>query len=61
LLSLSIYGIKLHWDEGFENFLIEHKKRRKVMDPGTVAYYRNLFKKHLEGEGALRIANRLRG
>jgi hypothetical protein len=29
-LSISFAGIKLHWDEGFEQFLEERKKRRKV-------------------------------
>jgi 16S rRNA A1518/A1519 N6-dimethyltransferase RsmA/KsgA/DIM1 with predicted DNA glycosylase/AP lyase activity len=26
----------------------ERKNRRKVLDPKTIAYFRNLFKKHLE-------------
>jgi hypothetical protein len=32
-LSISFAGIKLRWGEGFENFLVEHKKRRKVRSP----------------------------
>jgi len=28
----------------------ERKNRRKVLDPKTIAYFRNLFKKHLEGK-----------
>ncbi|MEM4676200.1 MAG: hypothetical protein QXM12_07925, partial [Nitrososphaerota archaeon] len=39
----------LEWSEDFENFLSERKKCRKVRDPETISYYRNLFKKHLEG------------
>ncbi|MEM1704104.1 MAG: hypothetical protein QXQ31_08640 [Zestosphaera sp.] len=35
--------------EDFENFLSERNKRRKVRDPETISYYRNLFKKYLEG------------
>jgi len=49
LLGMSFAGIKLEWSEDFENFLSERKKRRKVRDPETISYYRNLFKKHLEG------------
>ena len=34
----------------FEEFLRERKKRKKVTDLNTIAYYCNLFKKHLEGK-----------
>ncbi|MEM4452166.1 MAG: integrase [Thermosphaera sp.] len=50
MLGVSFAGIKLEWSEDFENFLVERKKRRKVRDPETINYYRNLFKKHLEGK-----------
>ncbi|MEM0310631.1 MAG: integrase [Ignisphaera sp.] len=50
MLGVSFAGIKLEWSEDFENFLSERKKRRKVRDPETINYYRNLFKKHLEGK-----------
>ncbi|MEM1720980.1 MAG: integrase, partial [Ignisphaera sp.] len=50
MLGVSFAGIKLEWSEDFENFLSERKKRRKVRDPETISYYRNLFKKHLEGK-----------
>jgi len=50
LLSVSVYGIKLRWDEGFERFLVERKKRRKVRTTETLNYYKNLFLQHLEGK-----------
>ncbi|MEM1842696.1 MAG: integrase [Ignisphaera sp.] len=50
MLGISFTGIRLEWSEDFENFLVERKKRRKVRDPETINYYRNLFKKHLEGK-----------
>ena len=43
-------NIVMHWDEGFEEFLREHKKRRKVKRQDTIGYYRSLFKENLEGE-----------
>jgi intergrase/recombinase len=49
MLGISFAGITLRWDEGFEHFLVERKKRRKVRDPETLKYYRSLFEKHLEG------------
>ncbi|MEM1609146.1 MAG: integrase, partial [Ignisphaera sp.] len=42
MLGVSFAGIKLEWSEDFENFLVERKKRRKVRDPETIKYYRNL-------------------
>jgi len=50
MLGLGLAHVVLRWDPGFEEFLRERKKRRKVVDPGTIAYYRNLFEKHLEGK-----------
>ncbi|MEM0006140.1 MAG: integrase [Ignisphaera sp.] len=50
MLGISFAGIKLEWSEDFENFLVERKKRRKVRDPETLKYYRNLFKRYLEGK-----------
>ncbi|MEM0285023.1 MAG: integrase [Sulfolobales archaeon] len=41
--------VGLEWDEGFERFLREHKRRRKVSTDETVRYYRSLFKRYLEG------------
>jgi len=50
MLGVSFAGIVLHWDEGFEAFLKERKRRKKVLTEGTLRYYRNLFKKYLEGK-----------
>ena len=49
MLGASLAHVVFKWEPGFEEFLEERKKRRKVLDPGTIAYYRSLFKKHLEG------------
>jgi len=49
-LGISFAGIKLHWDEGFENFLKERKKRRKVRSQETLQYYKSIFLKYLEGK-----------
>jgi intergrase/recombinase len=38
------------WEPGFEGFLKKRKKRGEVTDPETIAYYRSLFMKHLEGK-----------
>ena len=50
MLEISFVGIKLEWSEDFERSLVERKKRRKVRDPETLKYYRNLFMKYLEGK-----------
>jgi len=50
MLGISLSQVVFTWSQGFEEFLRERKKRRKIMDPETIAYYRNLFKKHLEGK-----------
>jgi intergrase/recombinase len=42
--------VKLTWEKGFEEFLSERKRRRKVKDPKTLKYYKGLFEKHLEGK-----------
>ncbi len=49
MLGVSYAHIKFLWDKGFEEFLVERKKRRRVRDPETISYYRKLFKKYLEG------------
>ena len=49
-LGVSFAGVRLRWDEGFEQFLRERKKRRKVLTEETLRYYRNLFLKDLEGK-----------
>jgi intergrase/recombinase len=50
MLSLSLAHISFKWEPGFEEFLRERKKRRRVLDPETIAYYKSLFMKHLEGK-----------
>jgi intergrase/recombinase len=50
MLGISLSQVVFTWSQGFEEFLRERKKSRKVLDPETIAYYRNLFKKHLEGK-----------
>ena len=50
MLGLSFAGVKLEWDEGFEVFLTERKRRRKVRDRETLKYYKSLFEKHLQGK-----------
>ena len=50
MLGLVPTTIKLTWDKGFEEFLRERKKRRRITTEDTLEYYRNLFKKHLEGK-----------
>jgi len=47
--GISAAGVKLHWDEGFEAFLREGKRRRKVRTDEMIQYYRNLFARRLEG------------
>jgi intergrase/recombinase len=54
MLGLLPSTVKLTWERGFEEFLVAKKKRRKVLDPETLAYYRNLFKKYLEGKALTR-------
>jgi intergrase/recombinase len=49
-LGISFTGVKLHWDEGFEQFLMERKKRRKVKSQETLQYYKSLFMRYLEGK-----------
>jgi len=50
MLGVNLAHVTFKWEPGFEEFLKTRKKRRKVLDPGTVSYYRSLFKKHLEGK-----------
>jgi intergrase/recombinase len=50
MLGLSLAHVVFKWEPGFEEFLRERKKRRKVTDPETIAYYKSLFEKHLEGK-----------
>jgi intergrase/recombinase len=49
-LGISFAGVKLHWNEDFEQFLVERKKRRKVRSQETLQYYKSLFLRYLEGK-----------
>jgi len=49
-IGLFPVNIVLHWDGGFEEFLREHKKRRKVKRKDTIDYYKKLFLENLEGK-----------
>jgi intergrase/recombinase len=50
MLGLSLAHVSFKWSNDFEDFLKTRKKRRKIADPNTITYYRNLFKNHLEGK-----------
>ena len=50
MLGLSLAHVVFKWEPGFEEFPRERKKRRKVADPETIAYYKSLFEKHLKGK-----------
>jgi len=50
MLGLSLARTSFKWETGFEEFLRERKKRRRVVDPKTIGYYRSLFKRYLEGK-----------
>jgi intergrase/recombinase len=50
MLGLIPSNIKLTWEHGFEEFLRERKRRGKVTSPETLAYYRSLFERYLEGK-----------
>ena len=50
MLGLSLAHVVFEWEPGFEEFLRERKKRRRVVSPGTLSYYCNLFKRYLEGK-----------
>jgi len=50
MLGASLAHVVFKWEPGFEEFLRERKKRRRVASPGTITYYRNLFKRYLEGK-----------
>jgi len=50
MLGSSLAHVAFRWEPGFEEFLRERKRRRRVVDPATIAYYKSLFKRHLEGK-----------
>lgn len=49
ILGIVPEKVELKWDPGFEEFLRERKKRRKIATEETLRYYRSLFMKYLEG------------
>jgi intergrase/recombinase len=49
MLGLVPSNVKLTWERGFEEFLRERKKRKKIASVETLAYYRSLFDRYLEG------------
>jgi len=54
MLGILPANIVLTWENGFENFLKEYKKRRKVRTQETLEYYKKLFKEYLEGKSLSR-------
>jgi transcriptional regulator with XRE-family HTH domain len=48
MLGSSLAHMVFKWEPGFEEFLREWKKRRKIASEETMAYYRSLFKRYLE-------------
>jgi len=54
MLGILPANIVLTWENGFENFLKEYKKRRKVRTQETLEYYKKLFREYLEGKSLSR-------
>jgi len=50
MLGSSLAHVVFKWEPGFEEFLRERKKRRKIASEETMSYYRSLFKRYLEGK-----------
>ncbi|MFZ8782649.1 MAG: hypothetical protein ACO2OR_01495 [Desulfurococcaceae archaeon] len=50
MLGSSMAHIILKREPGFEEFLRERKKRRKIVSGEAMSYYRSLFKRYLEGK-----------
>ena len=50
MLGMSLAHVVFKWEPGFEEFLRERKKRRRVVSTETIEYYKSLFKKYLEGK-----------
>jgi len=49
MLGLVPSNVRLTWERGFEEFLRERKKRKKIVSVETLAYYRSLFDRYLKG------------
>jgi len=54
MLGILPANIVLTWENGFENFLKEYKKRKKVRTQETLEYYKKLFREYLEGKSLSR-------
>jgi hypothetical protein len=50
ILEIVPEKVELRWDDGFEEFLRERKKRKKIATEETLRYYKNLFMKHLKAD-----------
>jgi intergrase/recombinase len=50
MLGASLAHVVFKWEPGFEEFLRERKKRRRIVSGETIAYYKSLFKRYLEGK-----------
>jgi hypothetical protein len=50
MLGSSLVHVVFKWEPGFEELLREGKKRRKIASGETMAGYRSLFKRYLEGK-----------
>jgi hypothetical protein len=49
-LGVSLAHVVFKWEPGFEEFLRERKRRRRVVGSGILSYYCNLFKRYLESK-----------
>ena len=49
LLETELEMNRLQWTRGFEEYLKTMKKGRRIIRDDTLSYYRNLFKRYLEG------------
>jgi len=49
LLGISFENIVFEWDEDFEYFLKNLKRRRKISSMSMLSYYKSIFMKYLEG------------
>jgi len=48
-LGIYLSNIVFRWSDDFAEFMRSRKKRKKVRRPDTIAYYKRLFMKYLEG------------
>jgi hypothetical protein len=50
MLGLSLAHVVFKWEPGFEEFLRERKKRRRVVSPGTIAEAERVLSQYLDPE-----------